>query len=558
MARTVSKSESMRHNAPFKTLERLINHNAETFNDFLYFFLEDIVKQTGSSKGYIVRVSEKTQSFELTEIFVHSGNQRFSNESIKVYELIKAGPWIQAYNQKKLFVLNNESVLFPINEDNGVSEVVGRFCSFPVTTRNSLNAVLIIADKECDYASDDIEYLELLSGPVSSIAWNIRKFEELTIAKENAEKNEQRKISYLNNISHEIKTPVNAIAGFTQLLREDDHSSGNSKKFLDIILESSNELVAIINNVSEISNIESGLTRISENEVLLSDVFNELSEQFKEEAFRKNLKLQTDLEASGEEIKILTDRTKLMLILSALLSNALNFTFSGKIVFGYKSRNGLLEFFVSDTGIGIPREEMEKVFDHFFQTDTSILKSFKGTGFGLTMSKALVEKMGGDIRCDSVEGKGSVFHFTLPYKSPVIPTVSEIPSVNEVKPDNRKKIILIAEDDNINFMLIQNFLSSMDIVLMRAVNGKEAVEICSVTKVDLVLMDIKMPVMDGFTAARIIKEADPDQIIIAQTAYINDRETALANSCDDFIAKPFGKIQFINLVGSYLARTHKI
>ena len=107
-------------------------------------------------------------------------------------------------------------------------------------------------------------------------------------------------------------------------------------------------------------------------------------------------------------------------------------------------------------------------------------------------------------------------------------------------------------------MLIQNFLSSMDIVLMRAFNGKEAVEICSVTKVDLVLMDIKMPVMDGFTAARIIKEADPDQIIIAQTAYINDREIALASSCDDFIAKPFGKIQFVNLVGSYLAQTHKI
>ena len=176
---------------------------------------------------------------------------------------------------------------------------------------------------------------------------------------------------------------------------------------------------------AEISNIESGLTRISENEVLLSDVFNELSEQFKEEAYRKNLNLQTDLEASGEEIKILTDRTKLMQVLSALLSNALKFTFSGKIVFGYKSRNGLLEFFVSDTGIGIPREEMEKVFDHFFQTDTSILKSFKGTGLGLTMSKALVEKMGGDIGCDSVEGKGSVFHFTLPYQSPVIPAVSE-------------------------------------------------------------------------------------------------------------------------------------
>jgi|WetSurMetagenome_2_1015567.scaffolds.fasta_scaffold04491_3 signal transduction histidine kinase/CheY-like chemotaxis protein len=557
MSSTYSKSELIRQNTVFKSLERLISYNTKTFNDFLHLFLNDLVKQTGSSKGYIFRVFEKNQSFELIEINVYSDDQQFINENTKVYELSKAGTWIQAFNQKKPFVQNCESILFPLNEDNGKYEVARRFCSFPVSTGNSLNAVLVIADKEVDYGVNDLEFLELLVSPVCNIAGNFRKLEELTIAKENAEKNEQRKISYLNNISHEIKTPVNAIAGFAQLLK-DVRTSDNWQKFLDIILESSNELVAIINNVSEISNIESGLTRISEDEVLLSDIFNELLDQFRDETFRKNLILQTDLDVSGEEMKILIDKARLLQILSALLSNALKFTFTGKIVFGYKLRDGFLEFFVSDTGIGIPQEGIDNVFDHFFQAGGSIVRSFKGTGLGLTMSKALVEKMGGKIWCDSVEGKGSIFHFSVPYKRAKISLVSDIQAVNNEKPNNIKKIILVAEDDNINFMLIQNFLSALDIVLLRAKNGKEAVDICSSNNVDLVLMDIRMPVMNGFIASNIIWESNPDLIIIAQTAYSNDRETALEKGFTDFIAKPFGKNQFINLVNSYLTRAQKI
>jgi signal transduction histidine kinase/CheY-like chemotaxis protein len=412
---------------------------------------------------------------------------------------------------------------------------------------------LVITDKETDYDTDDIEFLELLIGPVSNIAENLGRLEDLTKLKENAERNEQRKISYLENISHEIRTPVNAIAGFSQLLKEDNQSPENRKKFLDVILESSNDLVGLINNVAEISNIESGLTKIAEEEVNLSDIFDELTEQFKDEAFRKNLEFHHEIGISGNDIKILADRTRLLQMLSALLSNSFKFTFTGKIVFGCNLRNGFLEFFVSDSGIGIPKEDMDKVFDHFFQTGDSILKSFKGAGLGLTISKALAEKMGGKIWCDSIEGRGSVFHISIPHKQVISPSVFVLPSVHESSMHmRRKKTILIAEDDNVNFMLIQNFLSSLDIVLLRAINGKEAVDICSSNNIDLVLMDIKMPIMDGYTAISMIRESNPGQIIIAQTAYTNDRETALDKGCNDFIAKPFGKAQFINLVNSYL------
>jgi signal transduction histidine kinase/CheY-like chemotaxis protein len=553
MASTISKSELIRQNTICKFLVRLISYNAKNSDDFLHLFLYDIVKQTGSSKGYFFKVFEKNQSFELTEIIVQSDNQQFSNENFKVYELIKAGPWIQAFEQKKLFVLNFESVLFPVDGNSGLNEVAGRLCSFPILTGNSLTAVLVIADKEADYDIDDIESLELLIGPVSMMAENFRKVEELTIAKENAEKNEQRKLSYLINLSHEIKTPVNAIAGFSQLLKESDLSSGNSQKFLDVILESSSVLVEIINNVAEISNVESGLIKITEKEVLLSEIFNELFEQFKDEASRKKLLFETEIGISGSEANILADRGRLLQVFSALLSNSFKFTYTGKIVFGCIPRNDFIEFFVSDTGIGIPDEEKNKVFDHFFQAGNSISKSFKGTGLGLTITKAVTELMGGKIWCNSTEGKGSDFHFTVPYKRTKMFYISETHSVQgAIVRHKRKKVILVAEDDNLNFALIQNFLSGLYIELLRAVNGKEAIEICSLKKVDLVLMDIKMPVMDGFTATRIIKEADPDQIIIAQTAYINDRETALASGCNDFIAKPFGKIPLINLVNSYI------
>lgn len=548
----ILKNELIRQNTALEILTRLIDYNAKNLNDYLHFFLDEIVKQTGSSMGYCFILSKEVRSFELIEIIGQSENKRFIDEK-RVFEISKAGSWVHAFELKQLLVLNNESGLFPVDENKGLYEVAARFCSFPVTMSNCLNVLLVITDKKTDYNNDEIESLKLLIGPVSRMAEFYGRLDNITFAKEKAEKNEQRKIDYLANISHEIKTPVNAITGFSQLLKEGDLSIGNTQKFLDIIMHSSNELVAIINNVSEISNIESGLTKICDEEVLLTDVFNELFEKFKEEALIKNLVLQPSMEISGNDLRILADKNRLLQMLSALLSNAFKFTFTGKIVFGCALRDGFLEFYVSDTGIGIPQGEMDKVFDHFFQDNYSFINSFKGTGLGLTISKALAEKMGGKIWVDSTEGKGSIFHITIPHKRSDIISPSVIPPVNEGNLKNeRKKVILVAEDDSVNFMLIQNFLSAVDAVLLRAANGKEAVEICLSGDVDLVLMDIKMPVMDGYTAVKIIRESKPDQIIIAQTAFTHDRETALNKGCNDFIAKPFGKTQFINLVNSYL------
>jgi signal transduction histidine kinase len=553
MASTFTESELIRKNKVCESLARIFGYKGKNLNDFLHFFLNEIVSQTCSHRGYVFTIFKKKQSFELTEMIVDSDNKRYVNKLDRLNKISEAGPWIQAFEQNKLFVHNRDSRLFPALENHGLYEVADRLCSLPVTLGDCHSVVLVIADKDCDYDEADVEFLNSLTGPASNFADNFRKLEEVTIAKENAEKNEQRKLSYLVNIAHQIKTPVNAIAGFSQLLKESDQVTGNSQKFLDVIVESSTDLVEIINNVSEISNVESGLINIIEKEVLLSDIFNELFENFKEEVSKKRLLFKTEVAISEDEEKILADSGRLLQVLSALLSNAFKFTFTGKIVFGCKRSDDFIEFFVSDTGIGIPKDEMDKIFDHFFQADNSISRAFKGTGLGLTITKAVVEQLGGKIWCNSVEGKGSDFYFTIPYKRSETYSDSQVPSIQDAGRNmNIKKVILVAEDDNLNFLLIQNFLAALDIVLLRAVNGQEAVNICSLNKVDLVLMDVKMPVMDGFTATRIIKESNPNQIIIAQTAYINDREIALANGCNDFIAKPFGKNQLNNIISRYI------
>lgn len=541
--KTFLNDEFNRQNAVIECLTRLISFTAKKPEEFFCFFLKEIVKHTGSRKGYIFILNGKDPLYTHIQEINCNEKEGLENRQNSQYNLSQVGDWSKALTDNKIVIQNYKS-----DHEN-----TNRFCSIPLTISDSFKVVMVLTDKDQDYDIDDINYLELLSGPAGRLASDIFNLEELTLAKELAEKNNQRKLSYLINISHEIKTPVNAISGFSQLLKEDDQSSENREKFLDVILESSSELVEIVNNVAEISSVESGVVRITEKEIHLSEVFDELTELYKDEASRKKLLLIAEVGISDNNGKIIADKGRLIQVFSALISNSLKFTFTGKIVFGCKRRNDLIDFYVSDTGIGISKEEKGKVFDHFFQAANSVSRSFKGTGLGLTISKAVTEKMGGEIWCDSVEGKGSVFHFTIPYKQSKITSVA--------KPDavpgwgihgDRKKVVLVAEDDDLNFTLIQSFLSGLDIELVRAVNGKEAVDICSARKIDLVLMDVKMPVMDGLLATRIIKEADPGQIIIAQTAYINDREFAIECGCSDFITKPFAKAPLLNLVNSYI------
>ena len=378
--------------------------------------------------------------------------------------------------------------------------------------------------------------------------------EELIKAKEKAEESERLKSAFLQNISHEIRTPMNAIIGFAALLNEPGLNNENHKTYIEIITQSSNQLLAIIMDVIEISNIEAGIFKLDKSEINLNAFMANLHTQFNEKAIEKGIEFSLNTSLSDDKAKIMTDAIKLGQIFSNLLGNAFKFTSHGQIEFGYTVKEKYLMFYVSDTGIGIPENQHSMVFDHFYQVEPPALHLYEGTGLGLSISKAYTELLGGKIWLRSEQGKGSVFYFTIPYEQININKMSEYQIYeSEKRAIFDSKTLLIAEDDNNNYTLIKKLLSDLNIKIIRASNGIEAVDICrSGEQIDMILMDIKMPLMDGYEATKQILEQLPDMKIIAQTAYADDEIKALESGCTGFISKPFDKHHLQTVVKGYL------
>ena len=379
---------------------------------------------------------------------------------------------------------------------------------------------------------------------------------DLMVAKRKAEESDQLKTAFLNNISHEIRTPLNAITGFSALLTMPDNSLEAQIMYIESIQKGSDHLLSIFSDIIDVASLEAKAASTQLTRVNLNTRIENLRKHYLTEAKVKNISLVSKTGLPYEKAEILTDRSKLDRILSNLISNAIKFTTKGQIIFGYELKDSLIEFYFSDTGIGVPTELQSKIFESFFQAEKSLTREFEGTGLGLSICKAFIEQMGGEIWLQSEPGKGSTFYFTLPYVQPVPEMKAGIQDPDSDIISLHKQITaLVAEDDEINFKLIKSNLTALNIKVIRAVNGMEAVELCRLHKnIGLVLMDVKMPGMDGYTASKKIRELRPDVIIIAQTAYFDDKETALKNSCDDFIRKPFSREQFILKVKENLDR----
>lgn len=372
---------------------------------------------------------------------------------------------------------------------------------------------------------------------------------ELIKAKEKAEQSDRLKTAFLHNISHEIRTPMNAIVGFSALLNEPDLSAETQNSYLKIITDSSDQLLAIVNDIIEISNIEVGILKASYNEIDINNLLMLLYQQYTPRATEKGIELSLHTSLSGSKAIIETDSVKLNQILTNLLSNAFKFTRTGSISFGYRLEDGYLEFFVSDTGIGIQQDQFNKIFERFYQIESSATRAYEGTGLGLSISKAYIELLGGRIWLSSQPGKGSVFYFTLPY----VNKTQTLSAMEKQSKSDAEKSVLIAEDDDNNFFLMKELLSDMNLKIIRASNGLEAVDAFRKgEKIDLVLMDIKMPMMDGYEAIRQILEKKPETRILAQTAYADDEVKAMESGCLGFISKPFIKDRFVSLVREYL------
>ncbi len=265
------------------------------------------------------------------------------------------------------------------------------------------------------YESDKLVALE---GFISDITERKRIEEELIRAKEKAEQSDRLKTAFLHNISHEIRTPMNAIVGFTTLLDSPDTTDESRRQYIDIIYQSSNQLLSIITDIVDISNIETGLVKISRSNINMNHLIRSLYDQYRMKAREQGLVLNFTTHLDDPEAQVVTDETKVIQIFSNLINNALRFTKKGRIELGYVLRGEMVEFFVSDTGIGIAPEYQQKVFERFFQVEGPSSKQYSGTGLGLSISKAYAELLGGSIWLISTPGEGSLFCFSIPFVRP--------------------------------------------------------------------------------------------------------------------------------------------
>ncbi len=372
---------------------------------------------------------------------------------------------------------------------------------------------------------------------------------ELVVAKENAEEGDKLKSAFLQNISHEIRTPMNGIIGFAEMLKMPNLEEEKQEYFLDVIVQSSNQLLSIVNNIITISALETKQETLNEKKVDINNLTHNLFALFHEQSKAKGINLSLQNQLAPEEAMVIADETKLHQVLSNLLSNAFKFTHEGEIELGCSRQNNQLQFYVKDTGIGIEEELHNFIFERFRQADLSSTRQYGGNGLGLAIAKEFVELMGGEIHLSSNLGKGSTFYVNLPYK----PTQQNRTQTRKLAPV-KEATVLIAEDEEYNYLYLSELLLRYNISALHAHNGKEAIDMCEAhPEIDAVLMDIKMPKMDGQEAARILKNKYPHIPVIAQTAYALDSEKETYGKVfDDYVTKPIEEGKLERVLGTHL------
>ncbi len=380
-------------------------------------------------------------------------------------------------------------------------------------------------------------------------------------AKEKAEESDRLKSAFLANMSHEIRTPLNAILGFSELLVAPENTISKEEKdqYFKLIFNSGNNLLKLMDDIIDISKIESDQIVLRKKPCRIKLVLNELLEHYQEILALKNKKhiaLEIDEESCKKDITFITDRYRFKQIYSNLLDNAAKFTEKGTIKFGYKiSEDDHLLFYVKDTGIGVEKRYSSLIFNRFRKVEQNSTKLYRGAGLGLTISKYLTEYLGGSIWVESESNAGSVFYFTLPYETNEKEESEETRGALTTKEFNwREKTILIVEDEPANLKYIEELLKPTLINIISAYNGTEAVEKVKTNSVDLVLMDLKMPGMDGFETTVEIRKMVPGVPILAQTAYSfnEEEEKAREYGMSEFIPKPISSDKFIRTIASYL------
>lgn len=393
--------------------------------------------------------------------------------------------------QLKIWKSNNKRVLAgeTINEEIEVKEKDGK-----IRHINNIIAPIIDNNKTIGIFGLNIDITKQ------------KKYEnDLKKAIQKAEESDRLKTAFLCNMSHEIRTPMNGIIGFANMIDKPGLTDERRKYYAQIITQSSNQLLAIVNDILDISKIETGQLEYCETKVVLNSLLRDLYSMFVNSAHQKGISLLHKKGLPDNESIILTDELKLRQVLTNLINNAIKFTNEGNVIFGYRLTNdNLLEFFVEDTGIGIPESDQKFIFDRFRQVENETTRKYGGTGLGLSICKGYINFLGGNISVDSTHNQGSIFSFTLSYKKEDSFTDSY---ENQQEEQGYSAKILVAEDEDFNFLFIEEVLSEKQFKIFHVRDGAEAIEFCEqTTDIDLIIMDLKMPNMNGYEATEIIKK----------------------------------------------------
>ncbi len=426
----------------------------------------------------------------------------------------------------------------------------------PLYINKKISGVLAVQsyDNENAYNEEDMHILEFISEQISLSIQRKKTEEELIAALRKAKESDRLKSAFLANMSHEIRTPMNGIIGFSELLQETDISRAEQKEYLSIINRSGERLLNIIDDLIDISKIEANQVNITMSTYPIKEQLEEQYNFFKLEAKQKALRLKLIMPSYADKCMIHTDNNKLQAIFTNLIKNAIKYTEQGSIEIGFNIIDNAYRFYVKDTGIGIEQDRQEAIFKRFVQADIEDRKAMEGAGLGLAISTAYINMLGGEIGVESVYGKGSEFYFTIPtIVSKELQTLIQQDSAI-VKEEESSLTILIAEDDLISYQYLKSSLKKLHAKIIYAKNGLEAIKMLNQNpKIDIILMDIKMPLMGGIEATKEIRKTNPDVVIIAQTAYaiLGDRKKALAAGCNDYISKPINREQLLELIGKY-------
>ncbi len=388
--------------------------------------------------------------------------------------------------------------------------------------------------------------------------------QEILLAKEKAEESDRLKTSFVQNMSHEIRTPMNSIIGFSDLLEKSFDDKQLLHEYTSIIKQRGNDLLNIIDDILDIAKIESGQLPVNESDFKLSILFEEIEvlfNEYKNRLGKQHINFVINLQESISELIIATDKVKLKQILINLISNAFKFTNNGRIETGSKySTDNSIIFYVSDTGVGIPKEKHSFIFERFMQAEYNVSKKYGGSGLGLAIVKGLLNLLGGTIWLESEPEIGTTFYFSFPYriKDQTLKSSDNIPQNISSKPI--KATILIVEDDMYNAMYLKAVFSRTNYTGIIAETGKEAVDIVLSQHIDIILMDIRLPDIQGYEVAAIIKNQKPKIKIIAQTAYagLSERQKALDAGCDDYISKPIKMELLISRIDNLLSKIETI